>query len=660
MGQLYGARYLTREVTGANAHPYQHLVAQRVVDELPYLDFEETLEWYDEVKHGSIPSGLYDAQGKELEHTFDRWCQAIMDCNDRFFLLTHVLGRGDLLHPWLFDRCREVEAEPDGHIDLWARFHGKSSIITTGGIIQEILRDPELTIAIFSVNKSVATEFLGQIKEEFENNEFLKTAHPDVCYENPRSRNAEDGRPSKWGLARGITVKRQGRPKEATVEAHGLIDGQPTGRHFGLHVYDDVVTQDYLSELQLKKTTQRFELADNLGTRHGVRKWIAGTRYHFADTYGVIIERGSAKPRIYPATFDGSLHATRIDKKGRTVSNLVLLGAAHWEKIKRDQGRKTVNAQMLLDPVHGNEASFSPHWLRPYEIIPRVLNVYIMVDPSKGTGERSDRTAIAVIGIDPGGVKYLLDGVCHRMKLTERFEFMMAFKSKWERHPGVQYVDVGYERYGMQVDLEVINDMLMPREGMFTIKELNTPKQGGHSKPDRIERLEPDMRGSRFLIPNIVYHPELNPPQHGLNVPIGEFASQCYWMVWSAEDAKNEDRQGKKSSPFRPGQIVYRPVRGLTKAQREFELQARYRIVQPLKRWDENKQPYDLTRVFMEEAVLHPFAPHDDLIDVCSRIYDIEPSAAEQIEARAVAGLPEDDPTGGVDDSSDDDDSGDA
>jgi hypothetical protein len=164
------------------------------------------------------------------------------------------------------------------------------------------------------------------------------------------------------------------------------------------------------------------------------------------------------------------------------------------------------------------------------------------------------------------------------------------------------------------------------------------------------------MRGSRFLIPNIVYHPEHNPLVGRLTEPRApEFANQCYWMVWSDEDAKNQERMGKKALPYRPGQIIYRPARGLTKAQREFELQARYRIVQPLKQWDENKQPYDLTRMFCEEAILHPFAPHDDLIDVCSRIYDIDPSAAQQIEAKAVMGLPEDDGTGGVDDSPDDD-----
>jgi hypothetical protein len=290
-----------------------------------------------------------------------------------------------------------------------------SSIITTGGIIQEIVCDPEITIVIFSVVKPIATEFLAQIKNEFETNDRLKAVFPDVLYQNP-TRRGPDGKPAKWGTARGITVKRKQRPKEATLEAHGLIDGQPTGRHFRMHVYDDVVTQDNLTEGQLKKTTLRFEMADNLGTRQGVRKWIIGTRYHFADTYQAIIDKGSAKPRIYPATIDGTLANTRTLKDGTVVSNLVLLSVENWERIKRDQS-KVVAAQMLLNPLAGTEATFKTEWLHGhgYEVIPAVLNVYILCDPSKGSAnQRSDRTAIPVIGIDQGGNKYLLDGVRHK------------------------------------------------------------------------------------------------------------------------------------------------------------------------------------------------------------------------------------------------------
>jgi hypothetical protein len=90
-----------------------------------------------------------------------------------------------MVHPWLFLRCREVEEEPDGCIDLWARGHGKTSIITVAGTIQEIMRNPEITIAIFSATKPLAQAILGQIKNAFESSEYLKEIFKDVLYENP-------------------------------------------------------------------------------------------------------------------------------------------------------------------------------------------------------------------------------------------------------------------------------------------------------------------------------------------------------------------------------------------------------------------------------------------------------------------------------------------
>ena len=71
------------------------------------------------------------------------------------------------------------------------------------GSIQEVLRDPELTVAIFSHTRKIAKGFLTQIKRELEGNNFLKNLYPDVLWEDPKKE------APKWSEDEGLIVKRR-------------------------------------------------------------------------------------------------------------------------------------------------------------------------------------------------------------------------------------------------------------------------------------------------------------------------------------------------------------------------------------------------------------------------------------------------------------------
>ena len=507
-------------------NPSSEWLAKFIQEQLFTLDYGETAAWYAEMARKLSPLN------GEL---------ALLGCNDRYFLLTVLLGRQDAEHSWLFDRCREVERDPDGYIDLWARFHYKSTIITFAGAIQEVMCDPEITIAIFSVIKPIAEAFLNQIKEEFEQNEKLKQVYPDVLYALPRQ-NGSDGRPAKWGVARGIMVKRKSNPKEATIEAHGLIDGQPTSRHFRLHIYDDVVTQDYLSDDQIRKTTERWELADNLGSHLGVRKWMPGTRYHFADTYGVVIDRKSLKPRIYPATDDGTL-----------------------------TGKPVFLSQRALGPAQERPA----------------------VDRERAAPAQSDRrqrghvlvaVATAIRG-DPGGDERLRPG----RSLEGRHQALGPHRHRRRRgRPGRQQVSArrrappheAHRAVGLHQAVQAqMGDTPGRADGQGRIRALrpagrprghqghddtgeqqvrrssnsSTPRKGRHAKPDRIERLEPDIREGRFYLPCVAYNGDFGPP--GKHI--------CYWSVWTEETSakRASGRQGEipRAQAYNIGQITFTP-----------------------------------------------------------------------------------------------------
>lgn len=547
---LRGERYRTPE----NAE-----LADFIEKDLHFLDFEGACRFYATV----LPT-LTDQD------------YALLGCNDRFFLLTVLLGRKDAIHPWLYDRCREVEAEPYGYLDLWAREHYKSTIITFAGNIQDIVADPEITIGIFSFNKKIATDFVGQIKRELEGNDDLKRIYSDVLWQAPAVQ------APMWSKINGIVVNRKSNPKEPTLEGSGLIDGMPTGRHYKKMVYDDLITEKHVGTPEMvRKATEAWELSDNLGAGDVLVETV-GTRYSFADTYGVIIERGVLVPRIFPATDDGTIKGKPVFMSEKRLA----------EKIKKQ--RTHFAAQMLQNPLAGNENTFRAEWLNAYFVRPRALTVYVMGDPSKGKSKTSDRTAIAVIGIDQGGNKFLLDGYRHRMTLSERWTALRDLWKKWSAAPGIQLVRVGYERYGQTTDDEYFQERMNIEGVSFGIDELNWVREGGQSKKDRVERLEPDFRLGRFYLPGLVYEPGAGP------------------SMWKLDKAK--------------GTFIKEPMRGPNRMMQEAaRLNEQHLIVKPIRRLDEDRNVYDVTNALMEEMLFFPFAPKDDLVDAVSRIYDMQP-----------------------------------
>lgn len=505
---------------------------------------------------------LWDLSLRDAIVEWDKWDSGGTDLSgiralcqaDRYYLLVKVLNRVDMLHPWVYDRCREVERDPDSHLDLWAREHFKSSIITVGGGIQSILQDPETTIGLFSHTKPIAKGFLAQIKREFESNALLKAAFPDILYADPQRES-----PS-WSLDGGIIVKRSSNPKEATVEAHGLVDGQPTSKHFRKLIYDDVVTRESVSTPeQIAKTTEAWELSDNLGTVGGVR-WYVGTRYSYADTYDAMMKRGSVKPRLYPATDNG-----QIDGKP------VLLSQDEWDRRVRDQGEATISCQMLQNPLAGHQRMFDVDDLQVYEVRPEVLNVYILVDPARSKKKDSANTAMAVVGVDKSLNKFLLDGYNHKMDLSERWLYMRNLYLRWMRQPGVQHLKVGYEKFGAQSDLDYFQEQMRGAGPRFEIVELGWPSDGDGAKIDRVQRLGPDFRNHKLFLPYATHKDNLTSVQRK--------------MIAEGRD-----------------ELVAARVR----------------------RKDENGNIYDLSDQFKLQAHYFPFGGLKDLVDAVSRIYDMD------------------------------------
>tara|TARA_B100000902_G_scaffold29106_1_gene34955 strand:- start:502 stop:2166 length:1665 start_codon:yes stop_codon:yes gene_type:complete len=510
------------------------------------------------------------AQGAEYDQVVAAYAKCHSDPNlddtfirtlgqlDRYYLGVFLCNRHDMLHPWIYERCREVENDRDRRLDLWARFHYKSTIITFLGCVQEILCNPDITIGLLSFSSKQAKPFLRQVMQELEANEKLINLYPDILYEKPRQQ------APKWAENEGLCVKRKSNPKEQTVEAHGLVDGQPTGRHFSLIIYDDVVVQESVSTPeQIAKTTTQWELSLNLGSTHNPRYQYAGTRYSYGDTYGTILQRAAVKPRIHPATHNGQMDGVPV-----------FLMDERWEEIKKTTSTYTVACQQLLNPIAGSDVAFKSEWWREWEVRPYTMNVYILVDPASSKKKGSNRTAMCVVGVDSFYNKYLLDGVCHRLSLSERWDYLKKLRSKWKTAPGIREVKVGYERYGAQSDIDHFKEMMRIEGQSFPVYELNWVGGGGsQSKKDRIQRLEPDLKDGSFFWP----YPTDKKRLTSLQLDV--------------KDRKQEFLMSRK-----------------------------------IMRKDESDVVYDLAKwVRDNEYNLFPTI-HPDFLDALSRIYDIDPT----------------------------------
>lgn len=388
----------------------------------------------------------------------------------------------------MFERAREVQRNMDGHLDLWAREHYKSTIITFAGSIFRIIRSHgedapdlrEVTIGIFSHTKPIAKGFLRQIKYELETNEHLHLVYDDIFWTNPRKE------APKWTEDEGITVKRKSNPKEATVEAHGLVDGQPTSKHFGHRMYDDVVTLESVTTPDMiAKTTAAYEMSDNLGTEGGTFA-MAGTRYHFADTYGDLIKRQAVKVRQHPCTKDGT--------DNFEPENCVLMKPETLRAKRLSQGPYTFGTQMLLNPKGDSAQTFKFEWIASRMVASEPTrdgyNTYLLCDPANEKRKTNDYTTFWVVGLGQDQNYTLLDLIRDRLNLTERTTVLFDLHRNWR--PKM----VGYERYGMQADIAHVMTEQERINYRFPIIELG----GQTPKLDRIRRLIPLFEQGRIYL----------------------------------------------------------------------------------------------------------------------------------------------------------------
>jgi len=406
---------------------------------------------------------------------------------DLWFFVYFVMKNPLANHPFIVEACKEVEGEESDSLQVWARDHLKSTIITVGRACQKILSNPEVRVGIFSATRPLALAFQKLIRDLLES-AFIKACFPDVVYEDPYKESP------KWSEAveGGLIVKRLGFYKEPTVSSWGLTEGMPVGFHLTDMFYDDIVTQDLVTTPEMmRRVKDNFDISENLRTRDG-QATVVGTFYHHDDPLVYIrdkVDPITNKPlfvfRKKPATIDGSMNGASVFLPEATLAK------------RRANNLYFFKTQQLLDPTaKGTEKLSSSHLTKVARAdAPKDLYKFMLIDSAGDKGRRqdgrsADAWAIGVIGVEPysddtgASDIYILDAVIEPMDLVTACNTVVDMYLRSGR-----ILKVGIEKVGVSTaEVHVANALRMKKKYISVEnKSLEILRPGGRSKEYRIE-----------------------------------------------------------------------------------------------------------------------------------------------------------------------------
>ena len=194
---------------------------------------------------------------------------------DYKFLDDHFHGHVVLKH--YYNSIFGNGGKPCDLLTLIPRGHCKT-IIVSAFVVQELLNDPNMAIAIVSGTEKLARFMAKLIADTLLYNPILQRCFSDVL---PNAKNLT----TKWGLQGYFLPNRK--PRVDPSLAFGSATANVTGTHPDLLIFDDLVYSNAPRDLEIARNC--FIEAMGLLPSHG-RILINGTRWSDGDLYGKILD----------------------------------------------------------------------------------------------------------------------------------------------------------------------------------------------------------------------------------------------------------------------------------------------------------------------------------------------------------------------------------
>ena len=351
----------------------------------------------------------------------------------------------------------------------------KTTIATISYSIWRIIKDRDIRILIDGETFTKAGKYVSAIRELLEQDELLLHLYGSFWGD-------------FWTRCEFTVSGRVEHYKEPTVTA-GSIEHTKVGMHYNLIIADDLVSdQNIGTNEQLEKTILHYKYLLSLLEPNGILI-IIGTRWHYNDLYGYIIDNEIGKHAV---SFGWDYYLEKAIRDNGSLFFPHRLTQSFLDRMKYAQGSYLFSLQYQNEPVSQEDAVFPKKWITYYHQLPEHLRMTMTIDPALSTTRTADYTGIVICGTDKEKNIYVVDYVRARLNPT-------AFINKvFDLFEEYKPIAIGIETVIFQKILKYsLMEEAQKRGAYLPLRKLSGEKT---KKDRRIQALVPYFEHKRIFI----------------------------------------------------------------------------------------------------------------------------------------------------------------
>jgi len=462
---------------------------------------------------------------------------AIKGLEDLYHFDKYILGYKEMEEQPHKDLCDFMYTGKKKKLIMMPRGSFKSSCITIGFSLHNIILNPNIRILIASEKLANAGKFLSEIKGHIERNDYFR-----LCYGKMDNKKDE----GSWNNNEITVATRTKNMKEPTISTAG-IDVTKVGMHYDMIIVDDPVSQgNVTNKEQIEKVFNWYRLLLSLLEPNG-RLIIIGTRWSFADLYGTLQEEP------HKDMFDIYIkQAEYYNEKGELEYLFpTRLTKEFLNEQKRIQGSYVFSCQYQNVAIAAEDATFKSEWFRYYienDLKDKDLAKFMCVDPAISLEESADFTVFIIVGIDQFNNMYILHidrGKYMPNEIVNRF-------LKYAKQYGT--LDNGLETIAFQKTLKYqLNDKMRETNDFIQISELKNNRV--NSKELRIRGLQPRYeQGTIYHLKNDLMSAELEYElmcfPKAKHDDMADCLASCLEIIYAPNDSTRRNTKKKKKKKY--------------------------------------------------------------------------------------------------------------